>query len=115
MVGEEVSGRTTALSGGLLLLLAELAANLGALQDALAVLVELELGDDDVAGVQGQGDALARDLLAGDALDVDGVLEAVHRGDLALATLHAAAHDHDLIVLADGNAADLVGGEDDKS
>merc|ERR1711974_310844 len=96
LVGRSVRGGQARLSGGLLLL-AELATDLGALQDALAVLVELELGDDDVAGVQGQGDALARDLLAGDALDVDGVLEAVHRRGLTLTALHAAAHDRDLV------------------
>ena len=45
--------------GGDLVLGAQLAADLGAGQDVLAVLVELELGDDDVGGVEAQGDALA--------------------------------------------------------
>jgi hypothetical protein len=32
------------------------------------------------------------------AADVDAVLEAVHGGDLALASLVGAAHDHDLVL-----------------
>jgi len=84
-----------------------LAAGLDAGQDVLAVLVELELGDDHVAGVDREGDALAGGLVAGDALDVNGELEAVDRGDLALLVLVQAADDLDLIILADGDAPDL--------
>lgn len=40
-------------------------------------------------------------------LDVDTPLKAVDAGDLALATLLAAPHHGDLVVLADGNGADL--------
>lgn len=93
----------------LLGLVAGLAAALDLLQDGLAVLVELELGHDDLAGVDADGDALAVGLVAGDALDVDDVLEAVDRVDLALAALEGATDDGDLIVLADGDAADLRG------
>jgi hypothetical protein len=50
---------------------------------------------------------LAVGLLAGDALNVNDVLEAVHRGDLALTALVGAALDDDLVVLADGDGADL--------
>lgn len=85
----------------------ELTAALGAGQDVLTVLVELELGDDDVGGVDAQGDGLARGLVAGDALDVDDVLEAVDGGDLALGALVGATDDGDLVVLADGDGADL--------
>lgn len=88
---------------------AELTANLGAGQDALTVLVKLELGDNDVGGVDAQRDALAAGLVAGDTLDVDHVLETVDGGDLALAALVRATDDGDLVVLADGNAADLLG------
>jgi len=63
--------------GGGLALDAELTADLDALKDGLAVLVDLELGDDDVGGVDAKRDGLAVGLLAGDALDVDDVLEAV--------------------------------------
>lgn len=50
-------------------------------------------------------------LLAGDALDVNDVLLAVHLGDLAIAVLEGAAHDLDLVILADGEGAHLRGGE----
>lgn len=87
----------------------EVAASLGAGQDVLTVLVKLELGDDDVGGVDAQRDGLAVGLVAGDALDVDDVLEAVDGGDLALTALVGATDDGDLVVLADGDAADLLG------
>lgn len=57
------------------------------------------------------GDALAADLLAGDTLDVDDVLETVDGGDLALTALVGATDDGDLVVLADGDAADLFRGK----
>ncbi len=88
-------------------LLAQLAAGLYALEDVLAVLVELELLDDNLAGVDAKGDALARGLVTGDALDVDLVLEPVDGDDLALAALVGTSNDLDLIVLSDGDAADL--------
>lgn len=86
---------------------AELTAALGTSQDSLTVLVKLELGDDDVGGVEAQGDGLAGGLVAGDTLDVDHVLEAVDGGDLALTALVRAADDGDLVVLTDGDGADL--------
>lgn len=46
-------------------------------------------------------------LLAGDTLDVDNVLEAVDGGDLALTTLVGTPDNRDLVVLADGDGADL--------
>lgn len=98
------------LLGGSLALGAGLAAGLDALQDGLTVLVELELGDDDVGRVDAERDGLARDLLAGDTLDVNHVLETVHGGDLALLVLVAATDNGDLVVLADGDAADLCVG-----
>lgn len=96
------------LSLGALLLVC--LATLGdALEDVLAVLVKLELGDLNFAGGDADGDALAVGLLAGDALDVNHVLEAVAGGDLALTALVAAALDDNLVVLAEGDRADLVG------
>jgi hypothetical protein len=85
----------------------ELAASLGASQDALTVLVKLELVDDNIGGVDADRDGLARGLVTSDALDVNHVLETVHRGDLALTTLVGATDNGDLVVLADGDAADL--------
>lgn len=96
------------LFGSGLALETSLAAGLDALQDGLTILVELELGNDDVGGVDAQGHGLARDLLAGDTLDVNHVLETVDAGDLALLVLVGAADDLDLVILADRNAADLV-------
>lgn len=96
------------LFGSGLALVTSLATGLDALQDGLTVLVELELGDDDVGGVDAQRNGLAGDLLAGDTLDVDHVLETVDGGDLALLVLVGAADNGDLVVLADGDAADLL-------
>ncbi len=86
----------------------ELTAALGAGQDVLAVLVELELGDDDVGGVDAEGNGLAGGLVAGDALDVDDVFETVDGGDLALGALVGAADNGDLVVLANRDGADLL-------
>lgn len=86
---------------------AELATSLGAGKDILAVLVELQLCDDDVGGVDAEGYALAGSLVAGDALDVDDIFKTVYRGDLAFAALVRASDDGNLVVLADWNAADL--------
>lgn len=85
----------------------ELTTDLGAGQDVLTVLVKLELGDDDVGGVDAQGGRLAGGLVAGDTLDVNDIFETVDGGDLALAALGGASDNHDLVVLANGNAADL--------
>ena len=104
--GYFLQDRATHLSGDLVGG-TELTAALGAGQDVLTVLVKLELGDDDVGGVDAQGDALAGGLVAGDALDVDDVLEAVDGGDLALAALVGTTDNGDLVVLADGDGADL--------
>jgi hypothetical protein len=50
------------------LLLLLLATGALALQDLLTVLVELELGDDDLGGSDGDGDGLAVALLADDCV-----------------------------------------------
>lgn len=68
----------------------------------------MELGDLDLGGGDADGDALAVGLLAGDALDVNHVLEAVAGGDLALTALVGAALDDNLVVLAEGDRADLI-------
>lgn len=100
---------TSHLSGDLVVG-TQLTANLGAGQDVLTVLVELELGDDDVGRVKTQGDGLARGLVTGDTLDVDNVFETVDGEDLALAALVSATDDGDLVILTDRDAADLFGG-----
>lgn len=88
-------------------LLLDLAASLDALQYALTVLVELQLGDDDLGWVDADGDGLSRGLLLDDALDVHDVLKTVDGGDLAFAALVGASNDSDFIVLSDGDGADL--------
>lgn len=87
----------------------ELTSALGAGEDLLTVLVKLELGDDNVGGVEAERDGLARGLVAGDTLNVDHVLETVDGGDLTLTALVGATDNGDLVVLADGDGADLFG------
>ena len=78
-----------------------------ALQNLLTVLVHPELGDDNLGGGDAEGNALAVGLLANNTLDVHNPLETVHAGDLALTALVGAPDDGDLVVLADGDGADL--------
>jgi hypothetical protein len=68
----------------------------------------VELGDLDLGGGDADGHALAVGLLAGDALDVNHVLEAVAGGDLALTALVGATLDDNLVVLAERDGADVV-------
>lgn len=70
----------------------------------------MELGDDDVGGGDTEGNALAVALVADNTLNVDNPLETVDGGDLALTTLVGATDDGDLVVLADGDGADLQQG-----
>lgn len=58
-----------------------------ALKDSLTVPIELQLGDDDLGGVDADWDGLKVGLLVGDALNVDNVFEAVDRSDLPLLAL----------------------------
>lgn len=54
-----------------------------------------------------EGNGGTGSLVAGDALDVDDIFETVDRGDLALLVLVGATDDRNLIILADGDAANL--------
>lgn len=94
------------LGAGALLLVGDTSGS-DALDDVLTVLVELELGDLDLGGSDADWDGLAVGLLAGDALNVDDIFETVDGGDLALTALVGATLDDNLVVLADGNGADL--------
>lgn len=89
------------------LLRVDLSAGLDALKQALTVLVDLELGDLDLAGVDADRDGLAVGLLAGDALYVDDILQAVDGDDLALTALVGATGDDDLVVFSYGDCANL--------
>lgn len=55
-----------------------------------------------------EGDTLTGGLVAGDTLDMDLILETVDCGDLTLAALVGASDDGDLVILSDGDAADLM-------
>lgn len=77
-------------------------------KESLVVLVELEVGDDNVGGVDSDGDGGSGSLLAVNALNVDDPLLAVDLDNLALASLVGSANDLDLVVLADGDRASLL-------
>jgi len=79
-----------------------------ALEQLLAIGVQVQLGDHNLGGVEAQHDGGTVVLLTRDALNVDDVLLAVHGGDLAIAVLESAAHDLHLIVLADGQRSHVV-------
>ena len=66
------------------------------------VLVQLDVGDDNVAGVDADGDGRTVRLVTLDTVDVDHPLLTVNLGDLALPTLVLAPDNPYLIVLADG-------------
>lgn len=101
---ESLSGHGSTLQGGAY---SGAAVSL-ALEQVLTVLVHVQLGDDDVAGLDADGDGLAVDLLAGDAFDVDDPLATVHLDNLAFTTLVGTADDHDFVVDADGHGAGAV-------
>lgn len=76
-------------------------------EDSTAILVELEGGDDDVAGVDADGGAGAVRLVPLHTLNVDDPLLAVHLDDLALTTLVLPSDNADFIIFADGDGAGL--------
>jgi hypothetical protein len=86
-----------------------LPSSLDALQNVLAILVQLQLRDDDLGGVDADGHRLAGRLLLDDSLDVDDILEAVDGGDLSLPSLVGTPDNSDLVVFSDGDGADLRG------
>jgi hypothetical protein len=65
----------------------------------LAVLTNLEFGDEDVAGVDGH--CLAAGLLSHQAIDVDAELPAVDSDDLPNLSLFDAADNDDFVGFAD--------------
>lgn len=88
-------------------LLLDLTTSLDTLKDVLTVLVQLQLGDDDLGWVDTEGNGLPRGLLLDDTLDVDDVFETVDGGDLSLGALVGTTNDGDLIILSDWDGADL--------
>lgn len=80
---------------------------LNPLQNVLAILVQLERCDQTIARMNAQWDCVAVGLLARHTVDVDEILEAVDRRDLAFAALVGASSDGDDVILANWNGADL--------
>lgn len=66
------------------------------------VLVQLDGGDDNIAGVDTNGDRRAVRLVSLDTVNVDNPLLAVHLRDLAFPSLVLAPHNPNLVILADG-------------
>lgn len=75
----------------------------------IPVLVHLDLGDHHVRGVHRHRHGLAVHLLPLQALHVDDPLLAVHLDNLALRALRGAPNNEHLVVLPDGEGADLRG------
>jgi len=69
-------------------------------QDRSAVLVELQGGNNYVAGVDADGCGRAAGLVSMHTVDVDDPFFAVDLGDLALPTLELASYDQYLVVFA---------------
>lgn len=76
-------------------------------KEGLTVLVDVQVGDDQVGGGQTDGDGLAVGLLADDTLNVNDVLQTVDGGDAALTALLGTTGNGDGVVNAEGNSADL--------
>ena len=79
-----------------------------ALEQLLAVLVQLQSGDLAVGGVDGQLHGLASDQLLLHLVNVDTPPSAVHTHDLSFSSLERAALDLNGITLADGDGANGV-------
>ena len=78
-----------------------------ALQQVLSVLVELQIGDLDLGGVNADLGRGSVHLLTGDSLDVDDPLLSVDLRHLSLLALEGATSHLHLIALHDGDGVDL--------
>lgn len=81
---------------------------LDALQQILPILVQLQLRDDNLGRVDANGHALAIRLLPDKALNVHDPLQTVDARDLALTALVRTPDDRHLVILADGDRANLL-------
>ena len=68
----------------------------------------MELGDNNLGGVDADRDGGTVGLLAVNALNVDDPLATVDLDNLALTALVGAANNQNLIILADGDGTDLL-------
>jgi len=73
-----------------------------AFKNSLAVLIELNGGDDNVAGVNTKGSSRPVDLVTVDAVNMNYPFFAVHLGDLALSSLMLATDNQNFVIFADG-------------
>lgn len=78
------------------------------LEDSTAILVQLETGDNDIAGVNADGGAGAVGLVPGDTVDMDDPLLPVDLDNLSLTTLVLPPDNADLVVLANGDGTSVV-------
>ena len=79
-----------------------------AVEEGLSVGGELQLGDDNVRGVDGDTDGGAVGPVLGQLLNVEAPLLTVDLGDLALGIFGAAANDSDLVVASNGHRLDAI-------
>ena len=92
----------------LLVLVLGIRAALLAFEEGLAVLIELEGGDDTVAGVDGKVGLLGVELLTNDFLNIKASAAAVDGLDLTFTSLHGSADNLNRVTLADGDCTDSV-------
>ena len=77
------------------------------LQNFLTVLVQLNLGDDDLRWVDADRNALTVGLFTDNSLNVDRPLQTIDTCDLPLTSLVRSPNNLYLVVFADGNSTDL--------
>lgn len=78
------------------------------LNQSLSVLVNVQLGDDELGWVDVDWDGSTAGLLLGQLVDLDGELQSVDGGDLTLLALLGASDNQDLVVLSDRQGLDVV-------
>ena len=88
-------------------LLLDLATVLDTFQNALPVLIELQLGDNNLRGVNANWDRLAGGFVLGDSLDMDDIFQTIDGGDFSFAALVGASDNEDFIVFADRDRSNL--------
>jgi hypothetical protein len=82
--------------------------SLFALEEGLAILVELEAGNNTVAGVNGELSALSVGLFFHDFINVNASAATVNSLDLAFTALEGASHNLDSVSFTDGNGTNFV-------
>merc|ERR1712130_95317 len=78
------------------------------LDQGLSLVVQVQLGDDNLGWVNVDWHGSTRGLLELQLLDLDSELQSVNGGDLTLRTLLGTSDDGDLVLLSDRNGLDVV-------